>query len=188
MKCCHISQPGSARSAACSFFGAAGRFFYEIGQAFIYLIAELILADICNLQRTPPIRQLFESEKSRKCIAHRRRGRSGHPIPNAPRSVVVAHQTSVHKLSSADSGATSMMLRAALRDQSPAHNCNRRDRPRYSPACWVQFSIFRSGTRPNSPVLSVTSVKSRERECAAIRRSFAPIMVPRILRAARICA
>src|ERR1017187_5247047 len=52
----------------------------------------------------------------------------------------------------------------------------------------VQFSILRSWTRPNSPVLLVTSVSSRERACAAIKRSFAPIIVPRAFSAARIWA
>jgi len=37
-------------------------------------------------------------------------------------------------------------------------------------------------------VLLVTSVSSRERACAAMKRSFAPIMVPRALSAARIWA
>jgi hypothetical protein len=52
----------------------------------------------------------------------------------------------------------------------------------------VQFSRLRSWTRPNSPVLLVTSVSSRARACAAMKRSFAPIIVPRTLSTARICA
>jgi hypothetical protein len=59
-----------------------------------------------------------------------------------------------------------------------------KSRPTYS----VQFSMLRSWTRPNSPVLLVTSVSSRERACAAMKRSFAPIIVPRALSAARIWA
>src|ERR1700730_10016552 len=49
-----------------------------------------------------------------------------------------------------------------------------KSRPTYS----VQFSMLRSWTRPNSPVLLVTSVSFRERACAAMKRSFAPIIAP----------
>jgi hypothetical protein len=51
-----------------------------------------------------------------------------------------------------------------------------------------QFSNLRFWTRPNSSVLLVTSVSSRERACAAMKRSFAPIIVPLALSAARIWA
>ena len=54
--------------------------------------------------------------------------------------------------------------------------------------CRVQFSILRSWTRPNSLVLLVTSVRSRARAWAAMKRSFAPIIAPRTLSAARIWA
>jgi len=49
-----------------------------------------------------------------------------------------------------------------------------------------QFSILRSGTRPNSRVLLVTTVSPRLRAWAAMKRSLAPIMFPLCLRAARI--
>ena len=52
----------------------------------------------------------------------------------------------------------------------------------------VQFSILSPGTRPNSRVLLVTSVSPRQRACAAMSRSFAPMMIPRGLRKARTCA
>ena len=60
--------------------------------------------------------------------------------------------------------------------------------PRAYSAGSVQFSILSRGTRPNSRVLLVTSVSPRKRACAAINRSFAPIMVPCSLRSARIWA
>src|SRR5271168_2696791 len=49
-----------------------------------------------------------------------------------------------------------------------------------------QFSTLRPLTRLNSSVLLVTSVSSRERACAAMKRSFAPIIVPHALSTARI--
>jgi hypothetical protein len=52
-------------------------------------------------------------------------------------------------------------------------------RVRFQPVYSVQFSMLRSWTRPNSPVLLVTSVSSKERACAAMTRSSAPIIVPR---------
>ena len=52
----------------------------------------------------------------------------------------------------------------------------------------VQFSMFNLGTRPNSRVLFVTSVTPRLRAWAAMNRSFAPIIVPRVFKWARIFA
>jgi hypothetical protein len=48
-----------------------------------------------------------------------------------------------------------------------------------------QFASFKSGTRSNSLVLSVTRTASRNSACVAIRRSMAPIGVPFSLRCAR---
>lgn len=50
----------------------------------------------------------------------------------------------------------------------------------------VQFSVANLGTRANSRVLFVTSVSPRLRAWAAMNRSLAPIIVPRVFRAARI--
>jgi serine/threonine protein kinase len=52
----------------------------------------------------------------------------------------------------------------------------------------VQFSMFNLGTRSNSRVLFVTSVTPRPRAWAAMNRSFAPIIVPRVFKWARIFA
>lgn len=52
----------------------------------------------------------------------------------------------------------------------------------------VQFSRSSALTRPNSEVLLVTSVSPQARACAAMKRSLAPIMAPRLLRSARISA
>ncbi len=41
-----------------------------------------------------------------------------------------------------------------------------------------QFSTRKSGTRENSRTLSVTTVRSSARACAAMRRSFGPIGLP----------
>jgi hypothetical protein len=52
----------------------------------------------------------------------------------------------------------------------------------------IQFSMANLGTRANSRVLFVTSVSPRLRAWAAMNRSFAPIMVPRVFKPARILA
>ena len=53
-------------------------------------------------------------------------------------------------------------------------------------AAQVQFSTFKSGTRPNSPALFVTRVASTLRAWAAISRSFAPMGRPRFTSTCRI--
>jgi hypothetical protein len=60
--------------------------------------------------------------------------------------------------------------------------------PRQAQGLSVQFSMFNLGTRPNSRVLFVTSVTPRLRAWAAMNRSFAPIIVPRVFKWARIFA
>ena len=60
--------------------------------------------------------------------------------------------------------------------------------PRQAQGLSVQFSMFNLGTRPNSRVLFVTSVTPRPRAWAAMNRSFAPIIVPRVFKWARIFA
>ena len=52
----------------------------------------------------------------------------------------------------------------------------------------VQFSVVRLRTRPNSPVLFVTNVTPKLRACAAMNKSFAPIIVPRRFKSPRIFA
>jgi hypothetical protein len=52
----------------------------------------------------------------------------------------------------------------------------------------VQFSITNLETLANSRVLLVTNVKPRLRAWAAMNRSFAPIMLPSLLRSARMRA
>ena len=65
---------------------------------------------------------------------------------------------------------------------------SREPTPRQAQRLSVQFSMFNLGTRPNSRVLFVTSVTPRLRAWAAMNRSFAPIIVPRVFKWARIFA
>jgi len=65
---------------------------------------------------------------------------------------------------------------------------SREPTPRQAQGLSVQFSMFNLGTRANSRVWFVTSVTPRLRAWAAMERSFAPIIVPRVFKWARIFA
>jgi hypothetical protein len=60
--------------------------------------------------------------------------------------------------------------------------------PRQAQGVSVQFSMFNLGTRANYRMLFVTGVTPRLRAWAAMNRSFAPIIVPRVFKWARIFA